>query len=733
MLVMMLMANMLTGCSKTDKDGETGNENSVPEEVVPTGIYVPVADITTSEFEGFRSGENYCWQGDTVLYARSQTDQATRKDTRILYKKSLDGLGEPEVVFQEGTEGRSFSLFFTDREDNVYLFGKEKQGEENRYYFSKTDKEGQQIFISYPEDESLKSNLNLSKGFVDGNGNSYLYDHMNSIVLFFDKEGNYIGSGKGAIKNGDMVDAGEGNVFLWGKSYEQNGIEIQRLDCEKAAISEEEIVTFSNISERFDTYSILSGYEEGALLSTSGKLYRFDFSTGEAEELLNWDDGNVNVDGSMAESIRSLKRNEQGNLEFEVLLNSWITNEAEIAKISYVDQAYVPQKQVITFGANSTTMILMREMVQKFNRGNQKYQLKMIEFDDESIREALLYGKGEIPDLLDAGIMPLSMLQKKGLLADLTPYFEKSDVVRKEDILESVWEASLVNGTMVRAVMSYTINIYATHSDAIKESGYTAEDIVAMQQANPESRLLDYCSPRNIIRLVIGSQMDRFVDWENRKANFDSKEFIALLETLGGIYVPDDPSLGRNQKVFSMDEEVEKFLNGEFLMRVDAVSAPYLYQQNCQMYQDKAHYIGSPTLDGKPCFEIFPQREFCIYEKSEHKDGAWAVIEYMLSEELQNWYGNGRGNFPVRKDAFLSYLERPYGVGEIYEKTTTEEQYRQELKYMSDYFYINDTDEDLIILDVLSDETQAFFAGDKSAQEVAQIIQSRVQNYMDEQ
>ena len=182
-----------------------------------------------------------------------------------------------------------------------------------------------------------------------------------------------------------------------------------------------------------------------------------------------------------------------------------------------------------------------------------------------------------------------------------------------------------------------------------------------------------------------------------------------------------------------MDEEVEKFLNGEFLMRVDAVSAPYLYQQNCQMYQDKAHYIGSPTLDGKPCFEIFPQREFCIYEKSEHKDGAWAVIEYMLSEELQNWYGNGRGNFPVRKDAFLSYLERPYGVGEIYEKTTTEEQYRQELKYMSDYFYINDTDEDLIILDVLSDETQAFFAGDKSAQEVAQIIQSRVQNYMDEQ
>lgn len=66
--------------------------------------------------------------------------------------------------------------------------------------------------------------------------------------------------------------------------------------------------------------------------------------------------------------------------------------------------------------------------------------------------------------------------------------------------------------------------------------------------------------------------------------------------------------------------------------------------------------------------------QFSIFSNSPNKEGAWAFMEYLLSEEEQSWYGSDYGGFPVRKEAFEAYLTRSYdAVYNMAEDHTSEE------------------------------------------------------------
>ncbi len=733
LLLYILMAALATGCGRTNESIESGNEETEPKEVVPTGIYVPVAEIRLPEYEGFSSySGDYFWQGDSMLSMEADWNQDTKVRTRSLYRIYLDGVREPELLMKEEPGKYMMDVFFTDREDNLYLLGRESTEEGTRYYYRKMDREGRELFVTYPEaDSDFSEKMRLVNAYGDGGGNGYILDRVDKELFLFDAEGNYLGSQKVALENGSLIDAGDGGVFLWDQNFQQEGVDIQFVDLAKLAVSEVKTVSFSSILKTGENYTILSGYEEGLLLSTTNTLYQYDINSGEAKELFNWNDSKINLDGSIVEAMRSIKRTEQGNLEFEALLNYWMVEEMEIAAISYVDKAYVPERQVITYGIPEYYNSFFKEDIKKFNRENQKYEIQVVNCDEFSLRDALLYGK-DVPDLLDPSILSVSMLEEKGLLTDLEPYFEKSDVVHRDDILEGIWEAGIANGKMVAIATQFQIDIYVTTAETITKPGYGLEDILRMQKEYPDTRMFDYCNATNVMSFMMGSEMDKYVNWEKGKASFDSKEFIRFLEALSEIPFPKDPSLGRNQTIRYVDDMIKSFLNGDYLIYSEHIGNPMDYQQTRRRYENKAYLIGSPSRDGEPCFGLYPTKQFCIYEKSDCKDGAWAFIEYMLSKEQQSWYASEYQKFPVRKDEYFDYLEKPYGPGEKYADMVLSEEYRDEITYMCEHMFIDNFRKDTQIYEILIEEVQALLAGDKTAKETAKIIQSRVQLYMNE-
>lgn len=130
---------------------------------------------------------------------------------------------------------------------------------------------------------------------------------------------------------------------------------------------------------------------------------------------------------------------------------------------------------------------------------------------------------------------------------------------------------------------------------------------------------------------------------------------------------------------------------------------------------------------------------FCIAAKSKNKDAAWAFIRQFLLPEAQkslDW------RLPINKDAFEQKLTDAmnatdeevgswvYDDVEIQIKALTGEQ----AQIVRDIVYsaTSEAAYDEQLLNIITEEAAYYFGGEKSSSEVAGIIQSRAQLYIDE-
>ena len=146
------------------------------------------------------------------------------------------------------------------------------------------------------------------------------------------------------------------------------------------------------------------------------------------------------------------------------------------------------------------------------------------------------------------------------------------------------------------------------------------------------------------------------------------------------------------------------------------------------------------------------EKSFAITAKAANPEGAWQFVRYFLTEEYQDNLINVNYNsgIPIRISSLEKHLadckEPPYyndnGVKRYYENTVyngysmvnigvnTDEDNEKMLSLIKSVSSVYR--EDKFVLAIVEEETGAYFAGQKSAEDVAKIIQNRVQNYLDE-
>ena len=145
---------------------------------------------------------------------------------------------------------------------------------------------------------------------------------------------------------------------------------------------------------------------------------------------------------------------------------------------------------------------------------------------------------------------------------------------------------------------------------------------------------------------------------------------------------------------------------------------------------------------------LFRSYTFCISSKSRNQEEAWNFLRYYLTDDYQR---DGVSGMPVKKDVFLEKaneaLERPFYLDENGEKQEyddtfylngeeiplppmTQEQLDQITAFVQTVdkpMYANEA-----VLNIIKEEMDAYYSGQKSAQDVAKVIQSRAQVYVDE-
>lgn len=476
------------------------------------------------------------------------------------------------------------------------------------------------------------------------------------------------------------------------------------------------------------------------LITEENRLYCVDTASGEKTELFDWMDVALRYKNSYG-LLHGLTGFENSSGVIYHLSDG-------LTKIS---KGQVPAKKTLTLGCwgdatdEASTLSLtsytcadsLMDAILRFNNSDPEYRIevKPLIYHDETERDRLLVqlATGSGIDVLDTSLLPEGAVDKE-LLVDLLPYIDADERIGREDFIPSLLGAMTKDGGLYEYVDKYTMLTMITHPAFCEEGTWTAERIESLMAQYPEMRLPS--DPEDLMSYFCWAATAEFMDWTEGTCDFDSSDFIAwlsLLKTLSA--APAEPAsnaflfyivydfaqrVGYGSRNLMKDEYLPVgFPNadgtGSYFMKLGAPNSV----SSSGKLTDKLSTVGSVTSLG-------------IMSSSENRDGAWRFVRTFMLGEEEPLLSMG---IPVLKDCFERAIEtelcREYDENSYYDFEPFQEsdaQYLRELVYNTAGLVHTDGQ----LLSVIRSEVSAYLDGQKSAEEAARQVQSRLSIYMAE-
>lgn len=634
---------------------------------------------------------------------------------------AADGQQKDFIICQTPMQDLFISAMLADPAGNCYLFSVPRgvNNIDGLCYLEKYGTTGELLWqVSYEQEELQDMAPRLTQGAVTENGAVYLYG-PDGMVFSFDTEGRLETVYTPELESLEGIVIGKDDRAY---AYCVTGREPLFAEIGSGELYVSPIVPLA----------VYDGYGDGIYLRTGEGLWRWEPESGETEYLWGWKDAYIQLNGNHVDKI--LRTGETFVLlAFEQASRSIYEREVlTFASITFESMLDYPGKQPITLSGQAFESEWLLYMIRMYNRHSKEYSIEIVQEKNESSLEMKLL-KGECSDLIELTGVYAENLAEKGAFEDLTPYYEASENVEWESILEPVRAACTIGGKNVIVIPAFYLQTM------IAKEPIAAEDWTVWKflELGEGAHIFMIQSPGSVFHYCMGLKYgDHFVDFEKKECYFDGTEFRRILEACGNV-----ESYGEIQMNTPI---VDKFWEGDWLLS-DMLIFDALGAVN---HLDKAYgekLIGYPGWEGAE-YEMRDSAIFAINSKSPNKEGAWDFLEYLLSDELQsmiNW------TFPVREEYFEAYLLNPYqepnymydgstgailGFNEFYERKEPDEETFLKVRKMVDLsVYNNWGGRNNVIWQIVSEETEMYFAGDATLDETVHKIQNRVQVYLDEQ
>lgn len=600
--------------------------------------------------------------------------------------------------------------------------------------------------------EDVEQNGYITQGTVASSG-ELLVRGMGGSLYLFDDRGEFLCAGMdgwdGEQYQGmdrGLVNAGEAGIYTYaatGGEAAEGRILLSRIsvaDAAPGAVEEVELETTASLA-------VYSGYDRGILVSDGDSLWEYRPAGKECKTLLDWGDPGVDLKNYDIDNISIL---EDGR--YYAMVTGKGTREMELVYIETRASSEIAEKQTVTIGSfeliHEGEASQLEVMIKEFNKYNKEYQLEFVHYESaQDLYLELLKGDG--PDAFQ--LTDSYVLASKGVLEDLSPYFAQSQVVRESDLLPSVREAGMQEGKLVSVFTQFYLNGLIAGQEATDNGAWTPEEFFEEGEQHPEALITPYISNFMVMDFAIKPDLDSFIDWQDRKCSFDSGRFIHLLESVRRA------TDGKQEDVTEIDSNFCRRLHdGEILTDRFRIGDVWRYMEYKDAYDGFASFAGYPNSSGSPYFYFELDCMLAMNSASDKKEGVWKFMEYVLSENYQRQRAiqaakqTINGQFPVRRDAFDAYLTALFEEWnrrvEHWSSEGTQtmnnvsrqnwgtypvagEEDRQQLLYMVENAHWSSGNQ---VERILYEEAGSFFAGDKTAEEAARIIQNRVQLYLDE-
>lgn len=481
---------------------------------------------------------------------------------------------------------------------------------------------------------------------------------------------------------------------------------------------------------------------EGKLLiNGDGLLYEYMINSSSAKAVLKFAECDL-----LSGSVNAVFETNEEDYLLAYTNNNYQTEFYRLTKTSVEE---LPEKELIIMVSFDPSSELQAAVVE-FNKMSDRYRVMIENYNMQKTDASL--SSANCPDLLDTGTRsmgyglgwPLEKYADKDVLEDLTPYLEQSEIIHKEDFLESIVEGYTVKGRLVCIPTYFYINPLIGRTSQVGEKrGWTFEDVKTLLETYPNSPV--FTKKEMLYAIFYQDYTNRFVDYETGECSFDSEEFYELVHLI-------EENSSDEHIVHSYNESAPKdclFEEIFFTDFSDLASQRLRYGENITLK-------GYVSADGEPVYNYTVLDQVGIVSRSKHKEGAWAFLEYFLSKSIDIHSG-----FSTKKADLQRKIDKTLEVDEFYDNDGSllriSANYRMMLLngewiWMSP---IPQEDVDMVmeiintmdfakarvmknafstggIHEIVFEELEPYFAGTKELADAAQIINSRVRILVNE-
>ena len=495
------------------------------------------------------------------------------------------------------------------------------------------------------------------------------------------------------------------------------------------------------------SYSLYEGSDTDLVLTNNSGVYTLNIGETEIKQIMSF--VNSDLDAMWVNYVAVIDGE-----HMVVTYSDMVDYKQQIAVMTKVNEEDIPDKKVLVLGGSYIGSDARRRIF-NFNKTSEKYRITIRDYSTYNTGSDYTACYTQLNNDIISGNMPDIMIVNnqldidnyisKGLLADVGSLIEKDEELSQEEYLENVFDAYAVDGKLYHVIPIFRVNTIIGKQSLLGDiNGWNMEEFLAVMEQMPEgtSSFGEY-TRESFFSMVLQYCGSDFVDASTGKCSFDSPEFIRMLEFAKTL--PEEITYGEDYDWSKWETQYRE--ETTLLMPVTIYSFSDLNYQFYGQFGEEVSFVGFPNEDRNGSV-ITASESYVLSARSEDLEGAWEYVRYYLTDEYQSTINYG---LPVNKEYFKALAqkatERPYYTDENGEK----------IEY-DDYVYING--ESVIlppmsqeqvdrivsfvegvsrrsysnndILNIINEDVAPFFAGQKTAEDVASIIQNRVQVFVNE-
>lgn len=478
--------------------------------------------------------------------------------------------------------------------------------------------------------------------------------------------------------------------------------------------------------------------EDGFYIGTDNYIYRYDIKTSGCDELFCLRDYGIVLnkntafgageDGVFYIANETESSVDEGEADKQVI-------EMELAVVTGVPEGEAKQRTELVIAAFDDLTLGYREPIMEFNRNNPDYYITVKTYYDreqydtakQDFYNDLITGKGADIFWVQDYEVDLENLGEKGVVADLYELMDEDPDLGREDFIPNILTFMEYDGKLYGVSPAFLLDTLVGKVSVLDQyERWDIDTLYDLMGRYPTACLISPDIRENAMEALAGYSMDAFYDMETGECDFDSPKFVKLLEIVSALPTEYDFST-------PMQELIQK----DRVLLYRGIVADCIAVKWIDLYfgEEEKEYIGYPGTESEAVirFDYF----MAISAQSEKKQGSWEFIKSYFTEDYQknSYY------FPVLQKYFDELLEGEmkgcdyssaadlYGTNVKGEPLTEEQtQTLRNLVYSAKKTAQYDTE----IYNIILEEAQSYFAGQKSAEEAAGIIQDRVEIYVGE-